>query len=99
MPTRKTAKNSIRNYLASFDSYAQLPSQLDDIFIGFCRSEGHPKYNKKLFYLLKNLDEINASSVTNYLQRQATRLSYELPTDAYCALLAVMCAKLIRLAP
>ncbi|HDP1395089.1 TPA: hypothetical protein P5Z16_001133 [Escherichia coli] len=95
MPTRKTAKNSIRNYLASFDSYAQLPSQLDDIFIGFCRSEGHPKYNKKLFYLLKNLDEINASSVTNYLQRQATRLSYELPTDAYCALLAVMCAKLI----
>ncbi len=32
MPTRKTAKNSIRNYLASFDSYAQLPSQLDDIF-------------------------------------------------------------------
>ncbi|WP_407233686.1 hypothetical protein [Escherichia coli] len=65
------------------------------IFIGFCRSEGHPKYNKKLFYLLKNLDEINAASVTNYLQRQATRLSHELPSDKYCALLAVMCAKLI----
>ncbi|EES0719799.1 hypothetical protein DS092_003215 [Escherichia coli] len=92
---RKTTKNSIKNYLANFDSYEQLPSKLDDIFIGFCRSEGHPKYNKKLFYLLKNLDEINASSVTNRLQRQATRLSYELPTDAYCALLAVMCAKLI----
>ncbi|EOM4533738.1 hypothetical protein ACMVV9_005267, partial [Escherichia coli] len=28
-------------------------------------------------------------------QRQATRLSYELPSDKYCALLAVMCAKLI----
>ncbi|EIV3251781.1 hypothetical protein L7421_001374 [Escherichia coli] len=95
MPTRKSTQNSIKNYLASFDSYEQLPSKLDDIFIGFCRSEGHPKYNKKLFYLLKNLDEINAASVTNYLQRQATRLSYELPSDKYCALLAVMCAKLI----
>lgn len=81
MPVRKTTKNTIKNYLANFDSYEQLPSKLDDIFIGFCRSEGHPKYNKKLFYLLKNLDEINSSSVTNHLQRQATRLSYELPSD------------------
>ncbi len=95
MPVRKTTKNTIKNYLANFDSYEQLPSKLDDIFIGFCRSEGHPKYNKKLFYLLKNLDEINSSSVTNHLQRQATRLSYELPSNKYCALLAVMCAKLI----
>ena len=95
MPTRKSTKNSIKSYLANFDSYEQLPSKLDDIFIGFCRSEGHPKYNKKLFYLLKNLDDINSSTVTNHLQRQATRLSHELPTDAYCALLAVMCAKLI----
>ncbi|MEX1397934.1 hypothetical protein [Escherichia coli] len=95
MPTRKSTQNTIKNYLANFDSYEQLPSKLDDVIIGFCRSEGHPKYNRKLFYLLKNLDEINAASVTNHLQRQATRLSYELPTDAYCALLAVMCAKLI----
>ena len=95
MPTRKSTQNSIKNYLASFDSYEQLPSKLDDIFIGFCRGEGHPKYNRKLFYILKNLDEINAASVTNHLQRQATRLSYELPSDKYCALLAVMCAKLI----
>ncbi|EHC2791207.1 hypothetical protein RJN32_000857 [Escherichia coli] len=95
MSVRKTTKNSIKNYLNNFDSYEQLPSKLDDIFIGFCRSEGHPKYNRKLFYILKNLDEINSSSVTNHLQRQATRLSYELPSDKYCALLAVMCAKLI----
>ncbi|EFW1924545.1 hypothetical protein F1C28_07770 [Shigella flexneri] len=95
MSVRKTTKNSIKNYLANFDSYEQLPSKLDDIFIGFCRGEGHPKYNKKLFYLLKNLDEINSATVTNHLQRQATRLSYELPSDKYCALLAVMCAKLI----
>ncbi|EEU1982313.1 hypothetical protein E3Y97_001471 [Escherichia coli] len=95
MPTRKSTKNTIKNYLANFDSYEQLPSKLDDIFIGFCRSEGHPKYNRKLFYILKNLDEINAASVTNHLQRQATRLSHELPSDKYCALLAVMCAKLI----
>lgn len=95
MPVRKTTKNNLKTFLMSFDSYEQLPSKLDDIFIGFCRSEGHPKYNKKLFYLLKNLDEINASSVTNRLQRQATRLSHELPSDKYCALLAVMCAKLI----
>ncbi|EPD5641481.1 hypothetical protein ACSB3K_000877 [Escherichia coli] len=97
MPTRKTTKNTIKNYLANFDSYEQIPSKLDDIFIGFCRSEGHPKYNKKLFYLLKSLDGINSSTVTNHLQRQATRLSHELPTDAYCALLAVMCAKLISI--
>ena len=95
MSTRKSTKNSIKNYLNNFDSYGQLPNKLDDIFIGFCRGEGHPKYNKKLFYLLKNLDEINSATVTNYLQRQATRLSYELPSDKYCALLAVMCAKLI----
>ncbi|EFK2863940.1 TPA: hypothetical protein R8E91_003199 [Escherichia coli] len=95
MSTRKSTQNTIKNYLANFDSYAQLPSKLDDIFIGFCRGEGHPKYNKKLFYLLKNLDEISASTVTSHLQRQATRLSYELPSDKYCALLAVMCAKLI----
>ncbi|MEK0043670.1 hypothetical protein [Escherichia albertii] len=95
MPTRKSTKNTIKTCLANFDSYGQLPSKLDDIFIGFCRSEGHPKYNKKLFYLLKNLDEISSATVTNHLQRQATRLSHELPTDAYCALLAVMCAKLI----
>lgn len=95
MPTRKSTKNTIKNYLNSFDSYEQLSGKLDDIFIGFCRSEGHPKYNRKLFYILKNLDEINAASVTNYLQRQATRLSHELPSDKYCALLAVMCAKLI----
>ncbi|MDS0625253.1 hypothetical protein [Escherichia coli] len=95
MSTRKSTQNSIKNYLANFDSYGQLPSKVEDVIIGFCRSEGHPKYNKKLFYLLKNLDEINSDTVTNHLQRQATRLSYELPTDAYCALLAVMCAKLI----
>lgn len=49
MPTRKSTKNSIKNYLNNFDSYEQLPSKLDDIFIGFCRSEGHPKYNKNYF--------------------------------------------------
>ncbi|EFA5113446.1 hypothetical protein E2926_21545 [Escherichia coli] len=95
MSTRKSTQNTIKNYLANFDSYRQLSSQIEDVIIGFCRSEGHPKYNKKLFYLLKNLDEINSATVTNYLQRQATRLSYELPSDKYCALLAVMCAKLI----
>lgn len=95
MPVRKTTKSTIKTYLANFDSYEELSSRLEDVIIGFCRSEGHPKYNKKLFYLLKNLDEINSATVTNYLQRQATRLSYELPSDKYCALLAVMCAKLI----
>lgn len=95
MPVRKTTKNTLKTFLMSFDSYEQLPSKIEDLIIGFCRNEGHPKYNRKLFYILKNLDEINTCSVTNHLQRQSTRLSYELPTDAYCALLAVMCAKLI----
>lgn len=95
MSTRKSTQNSIKNYLANVDSYEELSSRLEDVIIGFCRSEGHPKYNKKLFYLLKNLDEISSSTVTSHLQRQATRLSYELPSDKYCALLAVMCAKLI----
>ncbi|EHS0228002.1 hypothetical protein KUF00_003099 [Escherichia coli] len=95
MPVRKTTKNNLKTFLMSFDSYEQLPSKIEDVIVGFCRSEGHPKYNKKLFYLLKNLDEINSATVTNHLQRQATRLSHELPSDKYCALLAVMCAKLI----
>ncbi|MGL9316072.1 hypothetical protein NBE12_23015, partial [Salmonella sp. C3251] len=42
MPTRKSTQNTIKNYLSSFDSYEQLPSKLDDVIIGFCRSEGHP---------------------------------------------------------
>ncbi|HIA5671267.1 TPA: hypothetical protein ACWQRX_003288 [Salmonella enterica] len=95
MPTRKSTKNTIKNYLANFDSYGQLPGKLEDAIIGFCRSEGHQKYNQKVFYLLRSLDEINSATVTNHLQRQATRLSHELPSDKYCALLAVMCAKLI----
>lgn len=95
MPVRKEKENTLKTFLMGFDSYEQLPSKIEDLIIGFCRSEGHPKYNKKLFYLLKNLDEINSATVTNYLQRQATRLSHELPSDKYCALLAVMCAKLI----
>ncbi|ELV4052190.1 hypothetical protein QNY04_000866 [Escherichia coli] len=95
MPVRKTTKNNLKTFLMGFDSYEELSSRLEDVIIGFCRSEGHPKYNKKLFYLLKNLDEISSSTVTSHLQRQATRLSYELPSDKYCALLAVMCAKLI----
>ena len=50
MPVRKTTKNTIKNYLANFDSYEQLPSKFDDIFIGFCRSVGRPpKYNKNYF--------------------------------------------------
>ncbi|MHW56433.1 hypothetical protein D9K10_19615 [Escherichia coli] len=95
MPVRKEKENTLKTFLMSFDSYEQLPSKIEDLIIGFCRSEGHQKYNKKLFYLLKNLDEINSATVTNHLQRQATRLSHELPSDKYCALLAVMCAKLI----
>ncbi|EHQ1197205.1 hypothetical protein KE997_002359 [Escherichia coli] len=95
MPVRKEKENTLKTFLMSFDSYEQLPAKIEDLIIGFCRCEGHPKYNKKLFYILKNLDEINAASVTNHLQRQSTRLSYELPSDKYCALLAVMCAKLI----
>ncbi|PAZ31881.1 hypothetical protein APX81_07765 [Escherichia coli] len=95
MSVRKEKENTLKTFLMGFDSYEQLPAKIEDLIIGFCRNEGHPKYNKKLFYLLKNLDEINSATVTNYLQRQATRLSYELPSDKYCALLAVMCAKLI----
>ncbi|EHP8052078.1 hypothetical protein KP454_000426 [Escherichia coli] len=95
MSVRKEKENTLKTFLMGFDSYEQLPSRIEDVIIGFCRSEGHPKYNRKLFYILKNLDEINAASVTNHLQRQSTRLSHELPSDKYCALLAVMCAKLI----
>lgn len=95
MSVRKEKENTLKTFLMGFDSYEQLPSKVEDLIIGFCRNEGHPKYNRKLFYILKNLDEINSATVTNYLQRQATRLSYELPSDKYCALLAVMCAKLI----
>ncbi|ELU7989216.1 hypothetical protein SDC80_005099 [Escherichia coli] len=74
MPVRKTTKNNLKTFLMGFDSYEELSSRLEDVIIGFCRSEGHPKYNKKLFYLLKNLDEISSSTVTSHLQRQATRL-------------------------
>lgn len=49
MPTRKTTKNSIKNYLASFDSYAQLPSKLDDIFIDFAEARVTRNTTRRFF--------------------------------------------------
>lgn len=95
MPTRKEKENTLKTFLMSFDSYEQLPSRIEDVIIGTCRSFGRDNYHRKIFYLLRSLDKISSSTVTSHLQRQATRLSYELPSDKYCALLAVMCAKLI----
>ncbi|HFL9629636.1 TPA: hypothetical protein ACG5Y3_000714 [Escherichia coli] len=95
MSVRKEKENTLKTFLMSFDSYEQLPSRIEDVIIGTCRSFGRDNYHRKIFYLLRSLDKISSSTVTSHLQRQATRLSYELPSDKYCALLAVMCAKLI----
>lgn len=85
LSVRKTTKNTLKTFLMSFDSYEQLPSRIEDVIIGTCRSFGRDNYHRKIFYLLRSLDEINSSTVTSYLQRQSTRLSYELPSDKYCA--------------
>lgn len=96
MPARKTTKNNLKTFLMGFDSYEQLPSKIEDLIIGTCRSFGRDNYHRKVFYLLRSLDEISSSTVTNYLQRQATRLSYELPSDKYCANLTTICMKVIE---
>ncbi|EIG6357280.1 hypothetical protein EJE71_003335 [Escherichia coli] len=96
MPTRKEKENTLKTFLMSFDSYEQLPSKIEDIIIGTCRSLGRDNYHRKVFYLLRSLDDISSSTVTNYLQRQATRLSYELPSDKYCANLTTICMKVIE---
>ncbi|EFL5635909.1 hypothetical protein XV61_002435 [Escherichia coli] len=96
MPVRKTTKNNLKTFLMSFDSYEQLPSRIEDVFIGTCRSFGRDNYHRKVFYLLRSLDEISSGAITNYLQRQATRLSYELPSDGYCANLNTVCMKVIE---
>ncbi|EJA8547425.1 hypothetical protein MU102_003529 [Escherichia coli] len=96
MPVRKTTKNTLKTFLMSFDSYEQLPSRIEDVIIGTCRSFGRDNYHRKIFYLLRSLDEINSSTVTSYLQRQSTRLSYELPSDKYCANLTNICMKVIE---
>lgn len=96
MPTRKVKENTLKTFLMSFDSYEQLPSKIDDLIIGTCRSFGRDNYHRKVFYLLRNLDKISSSTVTNYLQRQSTRLSHELPSDKYCANLATLCMKVIE---
>ncbi|MFK8717530.1 hypothetical protein ACI75L_23325 [Escherichia coli] len=95
MSVRKEKENTLKTFLMSFDSYEQLPAKIEDLIIGACRSFGRDNYHRKIFYLLRSLDKISSSTVTSHLQRQATRLSHELPSDKYCALLAVMCAKLI----
>ncbi|HIB0159211.1 TPA: hypothetical protein ACWSQ0_000316 [Escherichia coli] len=95
MSVRKEKENTLKTFLMGFDSYEQLPSRIEDVIIGTCRSFGRDNYHRKIFYLLRSLDKISSSTVTSHLQRQATRLSHELPSDKYCALLAVMCAKLI----
>lgn len=96
MPVRKTTKNNLKTFLMGFDSYEQLPSKIEDLIIGTCRSFGRDNYHRKVFYLLRSLDEINSGAITNYLQRQATRLSYELPSDKYCANLTTICNKVIE---
>ncbi|EDG9216409.1 hypothetical protein CAK43_15040 [Salmonella enterica subsp. enterica serovar Typhi] len=96
MSARKTTKNNLKTFLMSFDSYEQLPSKIEDLIIGTCRSFGRDNYHRKVFYLLRSLDEISSSTVTSHLQRQATRLSYELPSDKYCANLNTVCMKVIE---
>ncbi|HBE5591084.1 TPA: hypothetical protein KMB41_000382 [Escherichia coli] len=96
MPVRKEKENTLKTFLMGFDSYEQLPPRIEDVIIGTCRSFGRDNYHRKVFYLLRNLDKISSSTVTNYLQRQATRLSYELPSDKYCASLATVCMKVIE---
>ncbi|EJH3977969.1 hypothetical protein NDY13_002421 [Shigella sonnei] len=96
MSVRKEKENTLKTFLMGFDSYEQLPPRIEDVIIGTCRSFGRDNYHRKVFYLLRNLDKISSSTVTNYLQRQATRLSYELPSDKYCANLATICMKVIE---
>ncbi|EIY8016678.1 hypothetical protein MMX94_000165 [Escherichia coli] len=96
MPTRKEKENTLKTFLMGFDSYEQLPSRIEDVIIGTCRSFGRDNYHRKIFYLLRSLDKISSSTITSYLQRQATRLSHELPSDKYCANLATICMKVIE---
>lgn len=96
MPTRKEKENTLKTFLMGFDSYEQLPSRIEDVIIGTCRSFGRDNYHRKVFYLLRSLDEISSSTVTSHLQRQSTRLSYELPSDKYCANLTTICNKVIE---
>ncbi|MEZ2506917.1 hypothetical protein ACBP77_01120 [Escherichia fergusonii] len=96
MSVRKEKENTLKTFLMGFDSYEQLPSRIEDVIIGTCRSFGRDNYHRKVFYLLRSLDEISSSTVTSHLQRQATRLSYELPSDKYCANLATICMKVIE---
>ncbi|HFK1233682.1 TPA: hypothetical protein ACJFMC_000114 [Escherichia coli] len=96
MPTRKEKENTLKTFLMSFDSYEQLPSKIEDLIIGTCRSFGRDNYHRKIFYLLRSLDKISSGAIINYLQRQATRLSYELPSDKYCANLTTICNKVIE---
>ncbi|HIA7193410.1 TPA: hypothetical protein ACWR4L_002048 [Escherichia coli] len=96
MPTRKEKENTLKTFLMGFDSYEQLPSRIEDVIIGTCRSFGGDNYHRKIFYLLRNIDKISSSTITSYLQRQATRLSHELPSDKYCANLATICMKVIE---
>ena len=96
MPTRKEKENTLKTFLMSFDSYEQLPAKIEDLIIGTCRSFGRDNYHRKVFYLLRNIDKISSSTITSCLQRQATRLSHELPSDKYCANLATICMKVIE---
>ncbi|EEY7559443.1 hypothetical protein EIG39_16050 [Escherichia coli O2] len=95
MSVRKEKENTLKTFLMGFDSYEQLPAKIEDLIIGTCRSFGRDNYHRKIFYLLRSLDKISSSTVTSHLQRQATRLSYELPSDGYCANLNTVCMKVI----
>ncbi|MCV5784918.1 hypothetical protein OFN20_28980, partial [Escherichia coli] len=55
MPTRKEKENTLKTFLMGFDSYEQLPSRIEDVIIGTCRSFGRDNYHRKIFYLLRSL--------------------------------------------
>ena len=59
MPARKEKENTLKTFLMGFDSYEQLPSRIEDVIIGTCRSFGRDNYHRKVFYLLRNLDKIS----------------------------------------
>lgn len=55
MSVRKEKENTLKTFLMGFDSYEQLPSRIEDVIIGTCRSFGRDNYHRKIFICFEAL--------------------------------------------
>ncbi|EQA5050984.1 TPA: hypothetical protein HMG55_002587 [Escherichia coli] len=94
--TKTSDDNFLKPYFQHCDTYSQLPSKIEDILLGTCRQMDREPYAKTAFFLLKNLDVINTSTVLNQMTNYARRKLLKEPDYTYCCNMTTLCRKVLE---